>query len=86
MKDILSTVKTDENGIASFENLELGKYYIQEAKQLDGYVLNDTIYEVEVKADGDVLTIECVNTPTTTIIEKVDEQGNKLAWCIFTDS
>lgn len=79
MKDILSTVKTDENGIASFENLELGKYYIQEAKQLDGYVLNDTIYEVEVKADGDVLTIECVNTPTTTIIEKVDEQGNKLA-------
>ena len=79
MKDILFTSKTDENGIASFDNLELGKYYVQEAKQLDGYVLNDTIYEVEVKADGDVLTIECVNTPTTTIIEKVDEQGNKLA-------
>ena len=79
MKDILFTSKTDENGIASFDNLELGKYYVQEAKQLDGYVLNDTIYEVEVKADGDVLTIECVNTPTTTILEKVDEQGNKLA-------
>ena len=49
MKDILFTSKTDENGIATFENLELGKYFIQEAKQLDGYVLNDTIYEWKLK-------------------------------------
>ena len=79
MSNVITTSKTNDDGIAVFNNLELGKYYIQESKQLDGYILNDTIYEVEVKADGDVLTIECVNTPTTTIIEKVDEQGNKLA-------
>ena len=79
MSNVITTSKTNDDGIAVFDNLELGKYYIQEAKQLDGYILNDTIYEVEVVANGDLLTIECENTPTSTIIEKVDEQGNKLS-------
>lgn len=54
MKDVIATSKTNADGIAVFENLELGTYYIQEAKQVEGYTLNDYIYEVEVKEDGDV--------------------------------
>lgn len=78
MSDVIMTVETDENSMAQFNDLELGTYFIREHEQQDGYVLNDTIYEVEVKQDGDLLMIECVNTPTTTLIEKVDEDGKTL--------
>ena len=72
MSEVIQSSKTDEKGIASFENLELGTYYIQEAKQVDGYVINDHIYKVEVKQDGDVLTIVCENKPTEMEFSKVD--------------
>ena len=32
-----------ENGIATFKDMELGKYYIQEAEQVGGYAINDHI-------------------------------------------
>ena len=75
MKDVIKTVKTDKDGIATFDELELGTYYIQEAKQVDGYVLNDHIYTVEVTKDGDLFTINCENQPTTMDFSKVDETG-----------
>lgn len=77
MSDIISTAETDNDGIASFVDLELGVYYIQESKQLDGYVLNDHIYKVEVTADGDVLQINCENKPTEMIFSKVGETGTE---------
>lgn len=72
MSEVIQSSKTDEKGIASFKDLELGTYYIQEAKQIDGYVLNDHIYKVEVKQDGDALTIVCENKPTEMEFSKVD--------------
>ena len=79
MKNIISTQKTNEDGIAIFTDLELGTYYIQEAEQVDGYVLNNRVYEVEVKENGDILKINCENKPTETLFSKVDEKGNKLS-------
>ena len=73
MKKVIMTAKTDENGIATFENLELGTYYIRETKQVEGYISNDYIYEVEVKEDGDLLKIEVYNQPTKMEFSKVDE-------------
>ena len=75
MSDIVLTAKTDENGIAYFSNLELGTYYIQEKEQIDGYILNNTIYEVEISNNGDVLTINCENKPLEMFFSKVDETG-----------
>ena len=72
MSEVIQSSKTDEKGIASFKDLELGTYYIQEAKQVDGYVINDHIYKVEVKQDGDVLTIVCENKSTEMEFSKVD--------------
>lgn len=72
MSEIIKTVKTDAKGIATFDDLELGIYYIQEAKQIDSYVLNDHIYKVEVTKDGDILTIICENKPTEMIFSKQD--------------
>lgn len=75
MKDVINTSKTNADGIAIFEDLELGTYYIQEAKQVDGYTLNDTIYKVDVQKDGDLLVIHCENKPTEMTFSKVDETG-----------
>lgn len=77
MKDIIDTEKTNSDGIAIFEELELGTYYIQEKMQINGYTLNDTIYEVKIKQDGDNFTITCENKPTEIIFSKVDETGVK---------
>ncbi len=77
MSNIISTEKTNDEGIATFGELELGIYYIQEAKQIDGYTLNDTIYQVEVKQNGDILIINCENKPTEMVFSKVDETGTK---------
>jgi len=75
MSDIISTVKTNSEGIAIFEGLELGRYFVQEEKQVEGYTLNDTIYEIEIKSDGDNFTITCENKPTEMVFSKVDETG-----------
>lgn len=77
MSDVIATAKTDAEGKALFEDMEIGKYYIQEAKQIDGYTYNDHIYEVEIANDGEVLTINVDNKPTEMEFSKVDETGTK---------
>lgn len=44
---LLASVKTDENGNFHFGNLYYGKYYIQEIEPGEGYLLDDTKYEVD---------------------------------------
>lgn len=77
MSDVIATAKTDAEGKALFEDMEIGKYYIQEAKQVDGYTYNDHIYEVEITTDGEVLTINVDNKPTEMQFSKVDETGTQ---------
>lgn len=77
MSEIISTAMTGDDSTAYFNDLELGTYYIQEAVQIEGYTLNDHIYKVEVKLDGDVLEIECHNQPTEMIFSKVDITNNR---------
>ena len=77
MKDVIKTIETDETGIAVFDDLELGTYFVQEAEQVDGYTLNDHIYKVEVKADGDLLTVACENKPTEMEFSKIGETGTE---------
>lgn len=77
MSDVISTAKTDESGTAKFNEMEIGKYYIKEAKQIDGYTVNNHIYEVEITTNGEVLTIDVDNKPTEMIFSKVDETGVK---------
>ena len=87
MSEIIKTVETDENGIALFDELELGVFYIQEAVQVDGYVLNDHIYKAEVTQDGDELTITCENRPTEMEFSKVDfTTGKELPGATITVS
>ena len=40
---------TNEEGVLIFSNIELGNYYIQELETLDGYVLDKTKHEINLK-------------------------------------
>ncbi|GFI40743.1 hypothetical protein IMSAGC017_00778 [Thomasclavelia cocleata] len=73
---IVDTVKTDDKGIAEFNELELGYYFIKE-NSVDGYVTNTHIYEVDITKDGDELTIDVENKPLEMEFSKVDITNNK---------
>ena len=46
---VYSDVTTNENGVASVENIMPGKYYIEEIKSPDGYTLYDELIEIDVE-------------------------------------
>lgn len=73
---IVNTVKTNEHGIAEFNELELGHYFIKE-NPVDSYVTNTHIYEVDITKDGDELTIEIENKPLEMEFSKVSITDNK---------
>lgn len=77
MSNIIETAETDAEGIATFSDLELGTYFLQEDGQVDGYVLNDHVYKVSITTDGDLLTITCENKPTEMEFSKVGETGTE---------
>lgn len=66
--DKIATITTDENGIASLENLPLGKYYVREVATAHGYVLDDEIRHID-------LTYRDQDTPVVTFDE--DWQNNR---------
>ena len=83
MSEVIATEFTNESGVALFENYEYNTYYIQEAEQVGGYIINDTIYKAEITENGKIITIEVNNTPTETHFQKVDENENGLAGAVL---
>ncbi len=59
-KEVVAKGVTDENGYVSFD-LPLGKAYLRESKCLDGFVLDTTIYEIEITEEGQLLHYDMVN-------------------------
>lgn len=68
MKSVIKTTSSSEQGIAVFEELELGTYYIRE-RELHGYVTNDKIYEVTINEDEELIEIEISNKPIKGLVE-----------------
>lgn len=51
-KNLVDTIVTDEKGVAeSNVELVLGKYYYKETKAPEGVIIDDTMYEFELKTD-----------------------------------
>ncbi len=50
----VEVITTDENGYAISSQLALGKYSVVETKAPDGYILEDTKYEVEIASRFDI--------------------------------
>ena len=83
--DKIKTAKTDEAGVCKIAGLPMGKMYVQETKEADGYVANDRKYEFEFRQqdyETKVYTHEenIENVQTKTSISKVDATtGEELA-------
>jgi uncharacterized surface anchored protein len=63
---------TDENGLVTF-TLPYGKYSYQEYEAPVGYVLNDTRFPFEIKADGAIIKAVMTNAATQNAPEPEDQ-------------
>lgn len=73
---------TDESGQINISDLPLGKYALKEIQTLEGYVPNDTIYEIDLSYDHSnkviyTKEISVENEKTTTEISKVSATDEK---------
>lgn len=68
-KNIIAEGRTDENGVFRFEQLPKGIYYFQEFDAPEGYQLDETPMQFEIKENGEVVKCEMTNkmieTPKT---------------------
>lgn len=60
-KNIISEGRTNEKGIYTFEQLPKGIYYFQEYDAPEGYQLDDTPMQFEIKENGEVVKCEMTN-------------------------
>ena len=73
--EAVGTYTTDRNGLIQLPKLEKGWYTVTELKAADGYMLDDTPEQVEVK-NGETATLELTNKKSASIlIHKVDAQS-----------
>ncbi len=49
---LIAEITTDESGVATFKNLELGNYYVKELKPSEGYELDTNIYYVNLTKEN----------------------------------
>lgn len=77
---VITKGTTDENGIAKFV-LKTGKYYYQEYEAPAGYMLDSSLFDFEIKEDGDIVKCEMTNTklPKT---GSVDNSSNIVLYSI----
>ena len=71
-KPVMSAV-SDENGIVTFIGLPLGNYYVCETDTADGYVLDDTVYTVEITSEDEenVLKLDGEKVTDNTLVNDV---------------
>ncbi|MGG7212518.1 SpaA isopeptide-forming pilin-related protein [Clostridium nigeriense] len=82
----ISTVETNKDGVALFENIVYGEYYILETKTPEGYIASDKKVDVNVKENNKEYGYEIENTRIKGGLEisKIDQEDNALAGAEFT--
>ena len=81
--ELVATMTTSGEGVEKSPLLPLGKYTIRESVAPSGYVLDPTVYTVELKADDHqtpviTATVASVNDPAEILLRKTDQDGNSL--------
>ena len=56
-EDLVATIVTGKDGIATSEGLPLETYYVKETKAKDNYMLSDTVYTVTLEEDGKTVPV-----------------------------
>ena len=82
------TIYTDANGECHLSKLEVGKHTLKETKVKEGYVLNPTVFEFEVRDDGTIeqsyLEIEDEVEDYQLVLLKKNEKHQPLTGAEFT--
>lgn len=76
-KAILTSV-SDGDGIFSFENIPIGIWLVKELETVDGYLLNDNVFEAEIDKGNLEVTVVVINkkipkTPDVTDLPKTGD-------------
>lgn len=76
----VTTVTTDENGIAIVENLTVGKYKYKEVDTPYLYVLDENEYEFEITAEKREEDVKVVNQRAKGVLKiiKIDKDDNRI--------
>ena len=75
--NVIGEYTTDKNGMIQIDKLQPGWYTAVEVKAPDGYLLNDTVKDFEIKT-GKTVTVEFYNQKLTSlIIKKTDEKSGQ---------
>ena len=86
-ENALMTAISKENGSFSFEQIPFGVWYVREIEQPTGFVLNGTVYEVNIDENEQVVEIKIVNdfVRGNITLTKVDAEypDNKLFGAVF---
>lgn len=87
-ENAILTAESAEDGSFSFTEVPYGIWQIKEISTVDGYVLSDEIFEVQIDEDGQVIELGNIeNKPVTGTVEttKVDKNypENKLSGAVF---
>lgn len=81
------TAVSDEDGYFRFENIRYGSWVVRELVPAEGFVLNETLFPVEVTTDGAVIEIEAVNRHiyggVATIKVDADYPDHRLTGAVF---
>lgn len=83
----LMTTTSAEDGSFSFTQIPYGTWYVREIKQPAGFVLDDTVFEIVISKDKEVVEIEIINefVRGNITLTKVDAEypDNKLTGAEF---
>ena len=86
-ENALMTATSENDGSFSFDKVLYGNWLVKEIEQPEGFVLDETSYEVKISEVGQVIEVEIVNEYVHGNIKltKVDEDypDNKLTGAIF---
>ena len=82
-QQLIKTIVTDENGVAVFEDLDYGTYYIKEVQAPKGYQFSDQQTKVEVGEEKAHVTFNYTNTKNEIEFKKVDEKGYAMKGVVF---
>lgn len=61
IENAVLTAESDADGIFIFDDVRFGKWIVKELRPAEGFVINDTLFPVDVTTDGAVIEIEAEN-------------------------
>ena len=82
----ITTMITDQNGIAVLEKIPLGEYYLEESKSNRDYILDSSKVEFKITELEKEITIDLQNEPIMPPKTAVDKKQVKvflIAECLF---